>query len=233
MADSQEMQAEVAPRHGDQGDRRPAPPTPRIPTSVTIALSREAGSRGGSIARRVGVKLGWQVYSQDMLEYIAQEGSFGHEIGDSLSPEMAQWIDERLDHLLRTQEMTQHPSMRELARILLTLGASGESILLVRGAGFVLPRTSTLHVRIVAPVADRVAYMSQWLRLTEAQAADEIHGRDQRRAEFVTTHFQRELGDPHNYDLVVNSSHLGEELCAELIVQAARSKLAQYVEQAS
>jgi cytidylate kinase len=232
MSDAFETPTEVreSPRHGFQGDRQPLVPAGRIPHSLTIALSRQAGSRGGSIARRVGVKLGWQVYNQDMLEYIAQEGTFRQDMDAGLTPEMTRWTETRLDQLLREQNLTQHPSMLELARMVLTLGATGESILLVRGSGFILPRPSTLHVRLVAPPADRIAYMSQWLRLTDAEAAEEIRRRDERRAEFIETHFHRKLGDAEHYDLLLNSSHLGEEVCAELIVQAARAKLARYVE---
>jgi cytidylate kinase len=219
-----------SPRHGYQGDRQGAVPAPRVPQSLTIAISREAGSRGGSIARRVGVKLGWQVYNQDLLEYLSQEHTSRRDLSESMTPELAAWSEQRLDQLLSQEGMTQHPSLLELARMILTLGAAGEAILVVRAAGFILPRNSTLHVRLVAPLADRVAYMSQWLRLTEQEAADEIQRRDERRAEFVQTHFHRRLSDPHHYDLVLNSCFLGEELCAELIVQAARAKLAHYIE---
>jgi len=41
-----------------------------VPAGLTIAISREAGSRGASIAKRAGEKLGWEVYSQDLLEYL-------------------------------------------------------------------------------------------------------------------------------------------------------------------
>ena len=99
-------------------------------------------------------------------------------------------------------------------------------ILLGRGAGCILPSRSTLNVRLVAPLAERVAYMSQWLRLTEEEAAEQVRKRDSRRAEFITTHFHRKPSDVHQYDMVLNTSLLGEERCAELIVQAARSKAA-------
>ena len=46
-----------------------------IPASLTIAISREAGARSSSIAQRIGARLGWEVYTQELLEYIAQEGS--------------------------------------------------------------------------------------------------------------------------------------------------------------
>ena len=52
--------------------------------------------------------------------------------------------------------------------------------------------------------------------------------RDQRRAEFIETHFHRRPEDVHQYDLVLNSSLLGEELSADLIVRAARARSAHW-----
>jgi cytidylate kinase len=196
-----------------------------VPASLTIAISREAGSRGGSIARRVGSKLGWQVYTQDLLEYIAQEGSLHHDMVQAVPPDAARWASERYDKLLREQNLSQHPSVGNIARIILALGAQGNVILLGRGAGSILPAASTLHVRIFAPVTDRIAYMSQWLRLTPQEAAEQVRLRDARRAEFLETHFHRSPGDIYHYDLLLSSSLLGEELCAELIAQAAQAKL--------
>src|SRR6266404_5193300 len=81
-----------APRHGFQGDRAPATAPPLMPASLTIAISREAGSRGGSIARRAGRKLDWQVYNQELLEYIAQESAFRQSLLDNLPPAAAEWM---------------------------------------------------------------------------------------------------------------------------------------------
>ena len=112
----------------------------------------------------------------------------------------------------------------DLARIILALGAQGEVVIIGRGAGCILPAESTLNVRIVAPLNDRIAYMSQWLRLTEKEAAEEVRLRDSRRAEFIPTHFHRQPGDIYQYDLILNSTLLGEDLVAELIARAARAK---------
>jgi cytidylate kinase len=214
-----------SPLHGYQGDRGPVQAPPTVPASLTIAVSREAGARGGTIGRRVGKKLGWQVYNQELLEYTAQEGA-SRQIMAHLPPAASRWAEERLQVLLREQNLSQHPNIADIARIVLALGAQGEVVLIGRGAGCILPAESTLHVRIVAPLNDRVAYMSQWLRLGEREAEEQVQQRDQRRAEFIETHFHRQPGDVHQYDLILNSSLLGEEVCAELMAQAARAKLA-------
>jgi cytidylate kinase len=214
------------PRHGNQGDRAPGPAAPSIPASLTIAVSRETGSHGGTVAHRAARKLGWTVYNQELLEYIAQEGAFRQGVTDDQTPAAAQWAEHQLELLLQEQKLSPHPSIIELARVVLALGAQGECVLIGRGAGRILPAESTLDVRIIAPLPDRIAYMSQRLRLGLEAAALEVRQRDRQRADFIATHFQRQPGDIYQYDLILNSSHLGEEVCAELIAQAARAKLA-------
>jgi cytidylate kinase len=213
------------PHHGFRGAPDPMPGGQNMPAGLTIAVSREAGSRGNTIGERAARKLGWSVYNQELLEYTAREGVFRSNVREALSPEASRWVDTQLEQLLREQVISQHPSIQELARTVLALGAQGEVVLIGRGAGFLLPRPSTLHVRIIAPVNDRVAYMSQWLRLTWAEAAEQVRQRDSRRAEFLATHFHRQPHDNYQYDMILNSGLLGEDRCAELIVQAARAKI--------
>jgi cytidylate kinase len=213
-----------SPRHGFQGDRGSPARQPTVPRHLTIAISREAGGRGGTIGRRVGRLLGWQVYDQELLEYMAQEGATRQNILDPLPPEAARWCEERARDLAVQRAPGQNPHLVNLAKVVLALAAEGGVVLIGRGANMILPRASTLSVRIIAPLPDRIAYMSQWLRLTVEEAAERVRLRDSRRAEFMQTHFQCQPGDPYQYDLLLNSSFLGEELCADLIVQAARAK---------
>ena len=110
---------------------------------------------------------------------------------------------------------------------MLALGAQGEAVLVGRGSGFILPRASTLHVRLVAPLEERIAYMSQWQRLPLKDAAEMVRLRDERRVDFLQTHFHRHGGDVHQYDMLLNTSLLGEEVCAELIILAAQARLTQ------
>jgi cytidylate kinase len=218
------------PRHGFQGDRGATPPAPSVPAALTVAFSRESGARGGSIGRRVGRKLDWPVYDQELLEYMAQDTVVRQGVVDSLTPAAAAWADAQLQQLMREQNISQHPSVQNLARVVLALGAQGEAVLIGRGAGYILPRASTLHVRMIAPLEERVAYMSEWLRLTRDEAAEKVRVRDLRRNEYISTHFHRHPDDVHQYDILLNASLLGEEVCAELTAQAARARSAPFAE---
>jgi hypothetical protein len=80
-----------------------------------------------------------------------------------------------------------------------------------------------LHVRIVAPKEDRIAYMSQWLRMSREEAAAQVGLREAKREEFLAACLHLP-SDGILYDMTLNSSSLGESLCADLIIQAACGK---------
>ena len=212
----QDWAAEGAPpQHGWRGA---SPASRAAPKGLAIALSREAGARGGTIARQAAQRLGWQAYDQELLELMAQDASARQGLAEGLSPASRAWIEARL------QELPGDEPFKAMARLVLELGAQGESVIIGRGAGFILPRRSTLNVRVIAPLPDRIAYLGQWMRLTGSEAADKVRARDAGRAEFLGKYFQRAADDIHHYDLLLNSSSLGEQGCADLIAQAAKAR---------
>lgn len=194
------------------------------PPHVTVCLSRETGSRGGTIARKVAQILGWDYYDQEKLEYLAQEAHLEQELWSGLPQDAQVWATSHLQQLSRQRQLSEHPSIQRLAQVLLAIGCRGRAVILGRGAGYVLPLTSTLLVRIVAPLADRIRYMSEFLRLTEDQAREYVHQSDRQRMEFVLSHFGMDPNEVHYYDLVLNSSLLGVEGAAQVIVTAAEYK---------
>jgi cytidylate kinase len=210
------------PLHGFQGDRRPVEASD-FPLGPAIAISREVGARGGAIARRLGGKLGWQVIDSDMLEYSAQDPTACASLLAELPPHAPAWIDQRMLWLQQHHVLAADESFEREARLILTLGAHGEVIFVGRGAGFILPRETTLHARMIAPQEDRISYMSQLLRLSREQAAEHVRQREAERAEFLGKCLQLPASGIV-YDMILNSSALGEELCAELIIQAANGK---------
>jgi cytidylate kinase len=211
----------TTPLHGDRGDRvlRPV-----APAGITIAISREAGARGGSIARRVGKRLGWQVYNQELLEFLCANEAAREPILADVPADAATWIDSQLEQLRRERGFDPRAEGSEMPRLILSLASRGEVILVGRGAGYYLPRASSLHVRVVAPLTDRIAHMADWSRLTREAATNLVRQRDEYRAEFLLKHFGRRSTDPYDFDLVLNSGLLLEEACADVILAALNGK---------
>jgi cytidylate kinase len=213
---------ESSPLHGFQGDREQTP-APIIPLGPCVAISREVGARGGEVARRFGNKTGWPVYDAELLGYSSQDPGALDNVRAELPPEADEWIEQRMQFLQQRGLLGNDPSFERVSRLILALGAKGDAVFVGRGAGFILPRVSTLHVRMIAPLPDRIAYMSQWLRLSRAEAEAQVALREAKRAKFLEQCFHLSEGGII-YDMVLNSSALGEQLCADLIIQALRCK---------
>jgi cytidylate kinase len=159
-----------------------------------------------------------------MLDFLARDESARAELVAELPLPARLWADAEHARLVTARGLSPTSDLAAVARLILTLAARGNTVLVGHGAGFVLPAETTVHVRVVAPVDERVAYESQRLMLPGPDAAAEVAGRDRRRAEFLTALSDRDPTDPTGYDLVVNSARLGVDGSAELVVAAVRAK---------
>lgn len=211
------MERQEAPRHGYQGDRAETVPGQSIPDGYSITISREAGSRGRAIGQRLGQRLGWQVYDRELLEFMANDPVAQAELNEELSSSQKDWVEKVWTSLVGRLGQANAEGFGSLFRVILSLGAKGRVILVGRGAHWILPENQTLRVRVVGSVDDRVSYLSQTLRMSRPEAQQRLRLRDQRRTEFAKSVFGQSLADPIHYDLVLNSSRLGEDLCSTLI----------------
>jgi len=71
-----------------------ATPAPSARQAFTIALSREAGAQGSSIACTVGERLGWVVYDRELLQHIVDEMGLHEELLTSVDEKWQSWLQE-------------------------------------------------------------------------------------------------------------------------------------------
>jgi cytidylate kinase len=200
-------------------------PTPQQTPLLTIAISRQAGSRGAEIAQAVGARLGWPVYDRELLTHIAQEKGLSERLFHHLDERCTNWFEEIIAGFsTQYHSPTDWTYLKQLLRLLVSLGQVGHCVIVGRGAGHVLPAQTTLHVRVIAPRALRVSKTEKRKGLSKPEAERWIDQTDNDRTHFVKHRFNMDPDDPLNYDLIVNSGRYNTEECAELIVQAARVK---------
>ena len=129
-----------------------------------------------------------------------------------------------MDRLRAGRQLNVDADTLPMVRLMLTIAARGEAVIVGRGAGFLLPPATTLHVRVVAPAETRAASLAEALRLTHAEARAEIHARDEMRTHFLDRTFRRTPADSYGYDLIVNSARLGIDGAARVVAEAIRHK---------
>jgi hypothetical protein len=102
---------------------------------------------------------------------------------------------------------------------------AGSQSIVIRGRGsqFILKDfPGAFHVMIVAPVEVRVKRVMERQKLNEEDARNEIVRFDNGSREFVKRHFKANIADPVNYDIVINTNHLGIEDAVSIIVDAVQ-----------
>ena len=188
-----------------------------------ICMSREAGAGAGIIARMVGKRLGWKVYDDELVDAIAHRMEVSlDEVRtlDELAPSVVQ------DWLLPLREEYYAPQeayLDHLAKLIEAIGRAGESILVGRGANYMLPRQSTLTVRVTAPLKVRAIRLAERMGVSVRTARRAARDLDRRRLHFDRTMHRARSNDPHNFDLVLDSESLGLEIAAEILVRAVEA----------
>ncbi|MGL4420738.1 MAG: cytidylate kinase family protein, partial [Gemmataceae bacterium] len=127
----------IGPMHGYRGDDD-LPPAPR-PQGPIVAISREAGARGGSIARRVARQRNWTLYNQDSLDFLVRDEVARRDLLHTLPIGTQPWADAQIDRLTQEHKLSPGSETTEMIRLILAIAARGEAVIVGRAAGFVLP----------------------------------------------------------------------------------------------
>jgi cytidylate kinase len=209
-------------RQAEDEERVAAVKGSAAPTAFTIAISRETGAQGAAVAAKLGERLGWPVYDRELLRHIAEEMGLSTSLLASVDERRVNWLTSYLETFAATNAVSEGAYLLNLSKIVLSLAAHGECVIVGRAAAQFLPPEKTLRVRLVAPLADRIAIVSKRTGLGREDAARRVQITDDDRTNFVRGHFHKDPADPTLYDLILNTSRFTVEECAELIEQALR-----------
>lgn len=192
----------------------------RAKPAFAIAISRQCGARGTTIARAVGERLGWSVYDRELVERIAQDMKLQVGLLEKVDEKKVSWLREFMDSLSSTNVVSDIAYMHRMLKTIAVLVAQGDCVLVGRGVAHILPMETTLRVRLVAPVAWRVAVISRKLGVGAEEAANQVATIDRQRVQFVRELINKDTTDPCLYDLVLNTERFSIEQCVDLIVEA-------------
>ncbi len=194
------------------------PPTPGRRFSITI--SREMGAGGHRLAELLGSRLGWPVFDHELLEQMAHDMHVRVSLLEAVDERHVSWLQERMEALAAVPFVSESGYARQLIETLLALELRGHVIVVGRGAAHVLSPSSTLNVRMVARLDDRVTNVMREQRLAQDAAVRLIRATDAQRVRFVRDHFQHDPLDPTQYDLVLNASRMKIDELAALTLEA-------------
>lgn len=179
-----------------------------------ITLSRELGSRGDDVALVVAEQLALRLIGRDLINQAARQAG---------APEIALAEIDELGLLgLRPDQAAWQLYRTTVEQVIRREAAAGNVLLVGRGSQVVLAgQPGVLHVRIIAPLAARVACVQERCRITPEAAAARIAASDRARTAYLRRHYGARLDDPQWYDLIINMARLQVADAAALVCTAA------------
>jgi cytidylate kinase len=196
-----------------------------VPYGPCLLVSREYGCGGGVIARRVGERLGWNVFDREIVNEIAQVGHFRERLVESVDERVRTYWERAWREILTDDNIGDENYLRYLRQVIMSLGHHGQVVIVGRGAQFMLPPACALRVRVVAPLKFRIAQVSQREQLSPDRARARILKNDAARRNFVWTVFKSVADSSITHDMVLNTGEITIDAATAIVLTALREKL--------
>ena len=190
-----------------------------------ITISREFGSGGRTIGRKVAEKLGIPCYDAELIHKIAQESGFAESyIKDAGEYAPSGFLSSAFanrafgptneDYLWNIQQ-----------RIITELAEKGPCVIVGRCADYILQdKADCLKVFIHADMKYRAERIVKEYGEREESPEQRLKDKDKRRAAYHRFYTNMKWGHAQNYHLCLDSGELGVEKCVEILVNMYECK---------
>jgi len=214
--------------HSNQGKKE----IERNTAGPCITISRETGARADKISEllieifnKIDGTAHWAVFDKNIIEKVLQDHHLPHTLEKLMEEKKYPAMKSLMNELLVGQ-----PSVWSLVHktteTILQLAAIGNAIILDRGANIITAKLpNTFHVRLVAPLENRIFHVQELYNFDKKEALDFVRREDADRKEYLMNYFHKEITDPLIYNIIINTGQLTDEECAEIIRQAVFKKL--------
>lgn len=183
-----------------------------------ITISREFGSGGRTIGRKVAEKLSIPCYDSELIEKLALESGFSPSyIKDAGEYAPGGFLASALSN--RAFGPTNEDLLWNLQyQIITDLAQKGPCVIVGRCADYILKDTADcLTVFIHADMDFRAERIVREYGEREASPAERLKDKDKRRAAYHRFYTNMKWGHAQNYHLCLDSGALGIDQCADII----------------
>jgi len=187
-----------------------------------VTISREYGSGGYEVGRRVAERMNYKFYDKELIAHIADKFLIPESF--VAATEETELKKKNIFHevfpvFTRTENENADYIFREQGKFIVQLVEEGNCVIAGRRADYYLKdNPNALHLFFYADQDFKVRRICETENLSEDEAVKKIADMDRRRRtsyEYVTG---RTWGDMHNYDRLICTSTLGLDKCVEEII---------------
>ncbi|MBR5225173.1 MAG: cytidylate kinase-like family protein [Clostridia bacterium] len=191
-----------------------------------ITIARSYGSGGRKMGKLLAKELGYEYYDREILRIASDDSGISEELFHQMDEQKRLPLF-RIAREMYTGEVIPPDSddfisnenlFRYQAKIIRELAATRNCVIVGRCANFILRgRENVINVFVTAPVVDCVRRVMQNDGLDLEEAEKKIKKIDKRRADYYKYFTGRQWHDAALYDLCLNTGHMSEKKCVELV----------------
>ncbi|MDD7467829.1 MAG: cytidylate kinase-like family protein [Floccifex porci] len=183
-----------------------------------VTITREFGSGGRTIAKKLAEELGYDYYDYELVQKIAQESGFAEGFIEEFGEEVStggffsffgnNWGALNINDQLYFVER----------KVILELAEKGNCIIVGRCADYILKdRKDTLNVFIYADMEWKKDRIVNLYGETDVDIEKRILEKDKRRKAYYKYYTDRKWNRAANYHISLESSELGIDTCVEIL----------------
>lgn len=208
-------------------------PAPRAVTPVglrrAVTISRQAGCGAVHIAEKLAAYLQhhappqnapWTIFDRNLMDQVLADHNLPTYLAKTLPEDRMSALEDMIAEIVGARPTVQKLVLQTTETVL-KFADLGGVIIIGRGGNIITAKLPhVLHVRLVAPLDERIERICRDDNKSPAEARKFCLDEEASRARYLKTYFNADINDPLNYHLIVNTSLVGYENTAKLIGDA-------------
>jgi len=190
-----------------------------------ITISRQYGSGGREIGRRLAERLGIPYHDKELIILAAERSGYARSLFEEADQKAS---NSMIFSLMRAGSMVNSYDLPLNDKIYLIqsgviqqVARQGSCVIVGRCADYILQeREDCFHVFITGALPDRANRVVTEHEIAPSAAEGHVKERDRKRSSYYKHITDQAWGMAANYDLCLNSSKLGIDRCVDLILGA-------------
>ena len=191
---------------------------------IVINIGRQFGCGGLEVARVLGQKLGIPVYDNELITKAAQESGFSAALFKESDETRTSFSFRNWFGVNSSNDYTSQGGLFKIqSDTIKSIAEQGSAIIVGRCADYILRgNKNTLSVFLTASEESRIERISRREGISKEKAEEMLKKKDKERADYYNYYTFGNWGVASTYDLCLDSSKIGIEGTADLIIDFAR-----------
>lgn len=194
--------------------------------NTVITISREFGSGGRTIGKKVAERLGIPYIDSEIVQRVVDESGFSKEYVEQ-QDEVASSAELLVtSNVFSTTyyDMPQKQIYEIQSKYIIEKAKEGPCVIVGRCSDYVLENTDIDHLSIFifANIEKRMERVVKEYGETDINIEKRVKKKDKQRKKYYRYYTGRDFGEVENFDICLNSGKLGIDNCVDFIVQAVK-----------